>query len=356
MIRKLVISNGRSERELLLVGNIIVGRDPACHVSDPDPLLSRRHAEIVANLHGVSVRDLNSRNGILVNGEKTREQVLLPGDVVQLGHLQLRYVEENVRAADGMVSRGYERRPAPAVPPAPSFDRFRPDPTPQPGRWKPEPTPLPGRRTSAPPPPAPTQQAPPVARGRAAFDQTMSGQRGPQPRPHDRFDETMLAHPGSHDTTLGTGSADPDATMLAPMPALPRERQGGARWSDPDETMLASTEAIGDTTVSPGDATFAAALSQLAGLTQPGTGGVLSDTGASLVANAELTITDATSACADVLGVAREELIGDSLTDVFLRGVRRAYADPSSAVTLSIVRDARGLIVVTFSLERRTDR
>ena len=58
VIRKLIIGNGRSEREILLVGNITIGRDPACHVSEPDPLLSRRHAEIIANVHGVSVRDL----------------------------------------------------------------------------------------------------------------------------------------------------------------------------------------------------------------------------------------------------------------------------------------------------------
>ena len=354
MIRKLVISNGRSDRELLLVGNIIVGRDPACHVSDPDPLLSRRHAEIVANVHGVSVRDLDSRNGILVNGEKTREQVLLPGDVVQLGHLQLRYVEEQARAADGMVNRGgIDRRP-PAPPPAePSFDRFRPDPTPQPGRWKPEPTPLPGRRSSAPPPPATQPAPPPVPRGRAAFEQSVAGHQAPQPST-DRFDETMLARPGVHDTTLGAGQADPEATMLVPMPNLPHERSGAPRRSNPDDTMLASRQ--GDTTVSPGDATFAAALSQLAGFAQAPPAEEMADTGPSLVANAELTVVDATASCAQLLGIARNELIGDSLPDVFLRGVRRAYADPASAVTLTIVRDARGLIVVTFSVERRTDR
>jgi pSer/pThr/pTyr-binding forkhead associated (FHA) protein len=352
VIRKLVISNGRSERELLLVGNIIVGRDPACHVSDPDPLLSRRHAEIVANVHGVSVRDLDSRNGILVNGEKTREQVLLPGDVVQLGHLQLRYVEENARAADGLASRGLDRRqPAPAGPPAPSFDRFRPEQSSQPGRWKPEPTPLPGRRSSSPPPAAPTQPAPPAApRGRAAFDQSAPGSRAPQRTP-EQFDDTMLAYPGAHDTTLGAGQADPEATVLTPMPVLPRERQAAA----------GAVPAAGDTTVSPGDATFAAALSQLAGFAQSPPVEEPADPRPRLVANAELTVVEATAACAQLLGVGRDELIGDSLPDVFLRGVRRAYADPASALTLSITRDTRGrdtrgLIVVTFSAERRTDR
>ena len=62
MIRRLVIANGREEREILLVGNITIGRDPSCHVTESDPLLSRRHAEIVANVHGVSIRDLRSES------------------------------------------------------------------------------------------------------------------------------------------------------------------------------------------------------------------------------------------------------------------------------------------------------
>ncbi|MEQ1731303.1 MAG: FHA domain-containing protein, partial [Vicinamibacterales bacterium] len=242
MIRKLIISNGRSEREILLVGNIIIGRDPACHVCEPDPLLSRRHAEVIANVHGVSVRDLNSRNGILVNGEKTREQVLLPGDVVQLGHVQVRYVEEMPRAADGMASRGMSdpRRQAPP-PSSYDIDRFRPDPLPRtagqhPGRWTPEPTPLPGRRTTAPmPPPPPAQIHTPVSRGRAAFEEQV-GRQG--------IDHTMaaprLATP-HHDTTLGHLPADLDATMLAS--ASQFDLGAGPRWTtaDPDATILASS-------------------------------------------------------------------------------------------------------------------
>ena len=52
MIRKLLVNDGRSERELLLDGTIVVGRDPSCHINDLDPLLSRRHAEFVAGPDG----------------------------------------------------------------------------------------------------------------------------------------------------------------------------------------------------------------------------------------------------------------------------------------------------------------
>jgi hypothetical protein len=94
VIRKLVINDGGTERELLLVGTIVVGRDPACHISDLDPLLSRRHAELVTTAQGVTIRDLASRNGVLVNGNKVQERVLAGGDLIQLGHMQLRYLED----------------------------------------------------------------------------------------------------------------------------------------------------------------------------------------------------------------------------------------------------------------------
>src|SRR5262249_44080818 len=96
IVKKLLVSDGRTEREVLLVGTIVVGRDPSCQLNDLDPLLSRRHAEFVPSGRGVTVRDLKSRNGILVNGDKVPEHQLKPGDVVQLGHLHVRYVEEPV--------------------------------------------------------------------------------------------------------------------------------------------------------------------------------------------------------------------------------------------------------------------
>ena len=95
MSRRLIVSGGSRPLELVLVGTMIVGRDPACDISETnDPLMSRRHAAFNAGPREVMVRDLGSRNGILVNGVKTPESILASGDVVQIGHLQVRYVDE----------------------------------------------------------------------------------------------------------------------------------------------------------------------------------------------------------------------------------------------------------------------
>jgi PAS domain-containing protein len=119
--------------------------------------------------------------------------------------------------------------------------------------------------------------------------------------------------------------------------------------------MLAPATSVShspDSTMVPGDATFATALEHLASIANPGNEQVHPGPGARLVANAELTVTDATPACAELLGVPGEELVGDSLPDVFLRGVRRAYAEPDTALSLTVARGPRGSITVTFNLEK----
>ena len=95
MSRRLIISGGSRPREMVLVDTLIVGRDPGCDITETnDPLLSRRHAAFTADARAATVRDLESRNGILVNGAKTREARLTHGDVVQIGHLQVKFVDE----------------------------------------------------------------------------------------------------------------------------------------------------------------------------------------------------------------------------------------------------------------------
>jgi pSer/pThr/pTyr-binding forkhead associated (FHA) protein len=117
MSRRLIVSGGSRPLELVLVGTLIVGRDPACDISEGnDPLMSRRHAAFSAGPREVMVRDLASRNGILVNGVKTPESILKNGDVVQIGHLQVRYVDEvgpfqDVPLADAALTKAGEALP-----------------------------------------------------------------------------------------------------------------------------------------------------------------------------------------------------------------------------------------------------
>jgi predicted component of type VI protein secretion system len=88
--RTLIVEDGVTRREVLLVERLSIGRDPKCDITHGDPRLSRRHAELRMTGTGIVVADLQSRNGVRVNGERVDEAVLKPGDVVEAGPLRLR--------------------------------------------------------------------------------------------------------------------------------------------------------------------------------------------------------------------------------------------------------------------------
>ena len=71
-----------------------VGRDPACDAQLPSGHVSRNHAEIRRSGPIATIFDLESKNGVLVNGTRVAQAVLNPGDSVRIGD----YVAVVVRA------------------------------------------------------------------------------------------------------------------------------------------------------------------------------------------------------------------------------------------------------------------
>jgi FHA domain len=66
--------------------DFVVGRTAGCQLVLGDALVSRRHAAFRALPDGVEVRDLGSRNGVLVNGARIEGPVLVKdGDRVRIG-------------------------------------------------------------------------------------------------------------------------------------------------------------------------------------------------------------------------------------------------------------------------------
>jgi len=60
----------------LPTGELSIGRDAANVLAISDPSVSRRHCVVVRDADKFKVRDLESRNGTLVNGTPVREQLL----------------------------------------------------------------------------------------------------------------------------------------------------------------------------------------------------------------------------------------------------------------------------------------
>jgi len=84
--------NGR-ELVSLEAGRLTLGTDPANDLALPaDPTLSRLHAVLERYEAGWCVRDLGSRNGTFVNGQRIwSERSLRPGDELRVGATRLVY-------------------------------------------------------------------------------------------------------------------------------------------------------------------------------------------------------------------------------------------------------------------------
>jgi pSer/pThr/pTyr-binding forkhead associated (FHA) protein len=113
--RHLVLDDGRSQRELMVRERLTVGRDPGCDISDSDPRLSRRHAEFSLTPFGLQVKDLDSRNGVRVNGRLVKDALLSPGDLVEIGHLRLRFVDDTAVDPAGRALATVSARPVDQV-------------------------------------------------------------------------------------------------------------------------------------------------------------------------------------------------------------------------------------------------
>jgi pSer/pThr/pTyr-binding forkhead associated (FHA) protein len=90
MIVQLVVAAGNRTGQVIPVSveKFIIGRAVDCHLKPSSELISRYHCAIHVG-DEVTVRDLGSRNGVRLNGEKiTAEQKLQNGDKLVIGPLE----------------------------------------------------------------------------------------------------------------------------------------------------------------------------------------------------------------------------------------------------------------------------
>ena len=64
---------------------VVIGRGNECDVRIPDPAVSRRHWEITLSDGVMHLRDLGSRNRVLVNGRSVTRCRLELGDELRIG-------------------------------------------------------------------------------------------------------------------------------------------------------------------------------------------------------------------------------------------------------------------------------
>jgi hypothetical protein len=86
-VLKLVQGPGAPREYLLLKPEVAVGRGEECDVPVPSEDLSRRHVILRKDGVEVTCQDLESRNGVFLNGVRIHSAVLRDGDTLQLGNV-----------------------------------------------------------------------------------------------------------------------------------------------------------------------------------------------------------------------------------------------------------------------------
>ena len=88
-VNLILLKDGSSQKRFALPSSVtVVGRRQECDLCIPLMVISRRHCELDMDRGLLTIRDLGSRNGTFVNGERTEETILDPGDVIQIGPLK----------------------------------------------------------------------------------------------------------------------------------------------------------------------------------------------------------------------------------------------------------------------------
>jgi pSer/pThr/pTyr-binding forkhead associated (FHA) protein len=92
------ILNSSGERKVLKLPDfpIRIGRTDDNHITVPDDLCSSKHLMISKTQDSVLIKDLNSKNGVVLNGIKILSQKMYIGDSVKIGSTEIKIYKEKL--------------------------------------------------------------------------------------------------------------------------------------------------------------------------------------------------------------------------------------------------------------------
>jgi hypothetical protein len=120
----------------LTEGEFAVGRNASCQLSLDDPLVSRRHALLHVTQSSVEIEDLNSRNGVIVNGQRIQGRTPISvGDRILIGAQELTLLaSRDVPTAGNVAKMTLPKMPTAVRTPSSAFPapgiQFEQDPEP----------------------------------------------------------------------------------------------------------------------------------------------------------------------------------------------------------------------------------
>jgi hypothetical protein len=111
-----VLTTELAGKEVVLdKASLVIGRTEENDVVLGHRSISRHHAKIVREAESYTIVDLQSANGVRVNGEDYERIELHPGDVIELGHVKLRFIGPLESYVYNPLARGGWRKPVKVV-------------------------------------------------------------------------------------------------------------------------------------------------------------------------------------------------------------------------------------------------
>lgn len=103
----LIIRKGYNEGAVFRLGQrtLTIGRDVGNPVQIIDDKVSRRHALIRWAGNGYSLQDLNSSNGVFVNGAQVSQATIGVGDRLTIGNTELEVIQDQANVQDQALGR-----------------------------------------------------------------------------------------------------------------------------------------------------------------------------------------------------------------------------------------------------------
>jgi hypothetical protein len=93
-------ATGRDEEYALSAARpVTIGRDPDCTIPLDSRMVSKAHALVEFRDGEFTIQDLESANGTRVNGEPTAVRVLEPGDRIEVGDVEMTFVDAGAASA-----------------------------------------------------------------------------------------------------------------------------------------------------------------------------------------------------------------------------------------------------------------
>ena len=90
----LVAADRPAEKIALNKAAVVVGRDDSSDIILAYPQVSRRHCLLQLSARGLGFKDLESANGVYINGIRAKDGFLHPGDRIALGDYELQVQRE----------------------------------------------------------------------------------------------------------------------------------------------------------------------------------------------------------------------------------------------------------------------